>query len=54
MTTVDAIKFFGGRKKLAEALGIWPHSTYGWGVTPPMLRQFQLQRLTRGRLTADE
>ncbi len=53
MTTDEAITYFGGRKKMAEALGIWPHGTYRWGESPPKLRQFQMERLSDGELKVD-
>ena len=53
MTTKDAIEYFGSRKKLADALGIWPHPIYRWKDTPPKLRQFEIERLTSGELVAD-
>jgi hypothetical protein len=52
MTTKEAIDHFGGIKKLAEALGIWPHPIYRWGEHPPKLRQFEIERLTNGELKA--
>lgn len=54
MKTDEAIKFFGDRKKMAEVLGIWPHGTYRWGDSPPMLRQYQIERISEGKLKADE
>jgi len=54
MTTEEAIAHFGSRKKMADALGIWPHGTYRWGENPPMLRQFEIERLTKGGLPADD
>jgi hypothetical protein len=53
MTTNEAINYFGGRKKLAETLGIWPHVIYRWGENPPRLRQFELERITNGELKAN-
>lgn len=53
MTTEEAIAHFGDRKKMAEMLRIWPHGTYRWGEFPPMLRQFQMERLTDGKLVAE-
>ena len=50
MTTKEAIEFFGSRKKLAEALGIWHSGIYRWGEHPPKLRQFELERITEGAL----
>lgn len=52
MTTQEAIKYFGGAKALAEALGIWPQAVYYWGDTPPPLRQYQIEVLTEGALKA--
>jgi hypothetical protein len=54
MTTADAIQHFGSIKDLANAIGIWPHGIYRWGERPPMLRQYQIERLTAGELKADE
>ena len=53
MTTKEAIEFYGSIRKLAEALGIWPHAIYRWGKNPPKLRQFELERMTDGVLNAD-
>jgi len=54
MTTDEAIAYFGDRKEMAEALGIGLHGTYRWGENPPMLRQFEIERLTKGGLPADD
>tara|TARA_S200002703_G_scaffold59400_2_gene51520 strand:+ start:364 stop:528 length:165 start_codon:yes stop_codon:yes gene_type:complete len=54
MTTQEAIDHYGDIKSLAAALNIWPHSIYRWGDNPPMLRQFELERLTDGGLKADD
>ena len=53
MTTKEAIEYFGSIKKLADALGIWPHPIYRWKENPPKLRQFEIERLTDGELKAD-
>jgi|TARA_R110000824_G_scaffold304873_1_gene492671 hypothetical protein len=53
MKTTDAIAWFGSRKKMADALGIWPHATYRWGENPPMLRQFEIERLSDNELKAE-
>lgn len=53
MKTEEAADYFGGRKKLADALGIWPHSTYRWGEFPPKMRQYQIQVLSKGKLMAE-
>jgi transcriptional repressor of cell division inhibition gene dicB len=54
MRTCDAIKYFGDEKALAAALGIKAPSIYGWGETVPKLRQLQLEKITDGKLKADE
>jgi transcriptional repressor of cell division inhibition gene dicB len=53
MTTEQAIAFFGDRKKMAKALDIGLHGTYRWGDHPPMLRQFQMERLSDGALLVE-
>ncbi len=52
MKTKDAIDHFGGRQKLAAALGISREATYGFGEEVPLLRQYQLQVITAGKLVA--
>ena len=54
MTTDEAIEWAGSIRALAAKLEIWPHSIYKWGEKPPRLRQFQIERLSKGRVTADE
>lgn len=51
--TEQAIKYFGGRKELAQALGIWPHNISRWGTYPPELQQYRLERMTQGELKAE-
>jgi len=53
MTTDEAIKFYGTKKALAQALDIWPHVISRWGKYPPMARQYELEVKTRGELKAD-
>ena len=54
MTTQEAIDYYGGdRNALARALGVWVTATYQWGVEPPLLRQYQLEKLSNGKLTAE-
>lgn len=50
MTTEQAIEYFGGRKQLAAALGIWPHNISRWGEYPPLPRQFEIEIKTDGAL----
>lgn len=52
MKTKDAAEFFGGKKKLAEALGISPSAVTMWGEVIPSSRQYQIQVLTKGKLKA--
>ncbi|WP_043530431.1 Cro/CI family transcriptional regulator [Litchfieldella xinjiangensis] len=54
MKTEDAIQHFGGKKiDLAKALGLSPSAITQWGETVPPLRQFQLERITDGKLKAE-
>lgn len=54
MTTQEAIDYYGDRKSLAHALGIWPHTTYKWGDRPPLNKQYELEVKTKGKLKADK
>ena len=54
MKTKDAVEFFGGIKKLAQELSIWPHVIYRWGDNPPMARQYEIEVKTNGALKAEE
>lgn len=54
MKTEEAIKHFGGKKiELARALKISPSAVTMWGEEIPLLRQYQLERITKGALKAD-
>lgn len=53
MTTQEAIDFYGGKKQLADALGVWPQVIYQWGDYPPMGRQYELEVKTEGKLKAE-
>jgi len=53
MKTASAIKHYGTIKKLARALGIKPPSVYDWGPIVPKQRQYELERITKGKLRAD-
>ncbi|MWK59779.1 Cro/Cl family transcriptional regulator [Pseudomonas otitidis] len=50
MKTKDAADFFGSKKKLAAALGISPSAVTMWGDDVPELRQYQIERITRGKV----
>ena len=55
MTTDQAIKWAGGTQlALAKRLGIKQPSIAEWGEHPPALRQLQIQRLSRGKLKAQD
>lgn len=53
MKTEEAINFFGGKKQLADALGVWPQVIYQWGEYPPLARQYELQVKTDNALLAE-
>lgn len=54
MTTKEAISYFGGLKKLADAIGVWPQVIYQWGDHPPRARQYELEVKTGGDLKAGD
>lgn len=54
MTTKEAIDHYGGVKQLADALGIWPHVIYRWGIHPPKARQYEIEVKTGGVLRFGE
>lgn len=49
MKTQDVADFFGGRKKLADALGIRPSAVSMWGETIPISRQYQIEVISKGK-----
>lgn len=53
MKTTQAVSHFGSKKKLADALDISPSAVTLWGEVIPRLRQFQIQMLTGGVLSAE-
>jgi len=52
LKTEEAIRWYGGVKRLAEALGVWPQVIYKWGEHPPRARQYELEVKTKGELRA--
>lgn len=54
MTLDQAAAFFGGKKRLATALGLTPAAISMWGESVPFLRQCQIQVISGGRLMADD
>ena len=54
MTKEQAIKHFGSVADLADALRVRTQAVYAWPEDSiPLLRQYQLERLTAGRLKVD-
>ena len=54
MTTDEAIEYFGGRKRLAQVLNIYPQATYHWGDYPPRGTQYELYVKSQGQLKVEE
>jgi transcriptional repressor of cell division inhibition gene dicB len=54
MQTKDVIAYFGDQVKAAAALGITPSAVSQWGETPPMVRQYQIQVITKGKLKVSQ
>lgn len=54
MTTQQAIEHFGGRRNLANALNISVQGVHKWGQTPPLLRQYQIEIITKRKLKAEK
>ncbi|UJW20801.1 MULTISPECIES: Cro/CI family transcriptional regulator [Pseudomonas] len=54
MNIEDAVKYFGSKKKLADALGIRPSAVTQWGDDIPAIRQFQIQVISKNKLKADQ
>jgi hypothetical protein len=50
MTTQEAVQFWGGQTRLANALGITRDAVHKWKKYPPMDKQFQIMVLSGGRL----
>ncbi|WP_129138816.1 Cro/CI family transcriptional regulator [Modicisalibacter coralii] len=53
MRKADVIHFFGSVGAVATALGITSQAVSLWPETVPLGRQFQLEKMTEGRLKAD-
>jgi DNA-binding transcriptional regulator YdaS (Cro superfamily) len=56
MTPEDLQKQFGTQLNIARALGVSAPSVSLWfsNKRVPLLRQYQVEKMTRGRLKADE
>lgn len=53
MKLKEVADFFGGKKKLADALGIYPSAVTQWGKTVPLGRQYQIEVMTKGKFRAE-
>ncbi|WP_406568202.1 Cro/CI family transcriptional regulator [Aeromonas caviae] len=53
MKTESAVKHFGSKAALADALGIKRSAVSQWGDTIPQGRAYQIEVLTGGALKAD-
>lgn len=51
MKTNEAIELFGGRRELAQALGVSVQATYQWGDVVPELRVYQLRDIISEKKT---
>ena len=55
MKKSEVLEHFGTMEKVAEALGITRMAVSQWpGDHVPMRRQYELERVTKGELKADE
>ncbi|PHS59327.1 MAG: Cro/Cl family transcriptional regulator [Alteromonas sp.] len=50
----EAISYFGSATKLANAMNIAPSAISQWKENIPLLRAYQLERITNGKLKAEE
>lgn len=53
MLKADVIDYFGGVGSAAKALGITSNAVSQWDDAVPLLRQYQIERVTSGKLKAD-
>lgn len=49
MKTEEAIKYFQGKRRLADALGISVQAVQAWKENVPALREYQIKELMRGK-----
>jgi DNA invertase Pin-like site-specific DNA recombinase len=47
MKTKDVIDYFGSKKAVADALGIWPQAVYRWGEDVPDAQAYRIQQIVR-------
>lgn len=53
MTKTQAIEHFGNASAVARALKVTRQSVCSWSEEIPLLRQMQIEKLTKGKLKAD-
>lgn len=53
MLTNDAVKYFGSKKKLADALGLHRSAISNWPDVVPRGRAFEIESVTDGKLKVD-
>lgn len=55
MNIDQAVAFYGGKKKLSEALGVSPSAVSHWVEADeiPEGQQYKLQAITKGKLKVD-
>lgn len=53
MFTDDAVRHFGGRRQVAEALGITRQAVEQWGKIVAQGMAYQLQVITKDKLVVD-
>ena len=54
MTLQQAIDHFKSKAAMARALGISKPAVSAWDDEIPLLRQYQIQHITKGKLKADQ
>lgn len=54
MLKQDVLNFFGNSRKAAKALGISAAAISQWGDEVPELRAFQIEKITKGKLKANQ
>ena len=54
MKTKDVIEHYKTQTAVARALNIRDSAVSQWGEFPPLLRQHQLEKLTGGKLKAED
>lgn len=54
MKTKDVIEYFGSQVAVARALKIGKSAVNQWGKTVPLLRAYQVEKITNGALKVDE